>query len=166
MDWIKRGKNLTGQLKKYRYGLLVLAIGLALMLLPTGQKAESDQVPETPPEEIGLETRLEAILCQIQGAGKVRVLLTESAGQVIHYQTDMDRTRSGDSESERQDMVIITESDRRESGLIRSITPPTYLGALVICQGADSPAVRLAVVEAVANVTGLGSDRITVLKMK
>jgi stage III sporulation protein AG len=36
----------------------------------------------------------------------------------------------------------------------------------VICQGAADPAVRLAVVEAVADATGLGADRISVLKMK
>jgi len=36
----------------------------------------------------------------------------------------------------------------------------------VVCQGADRAGVRLAVVDAVKSVTGLSSDRITVLKMK
>lgn len=166
MDWLKMGKNLTGRLKKYRYGLLILAIGLALMLLPAGQKGETSSISETQPQEIALESRLEDILCQIHGAGRVRVLLTEAEGQIFHYQTDTDSNASGDSESRRQDTVIITGPDRTEDGLIRSVTPPTYLGALVLCQGADSPAVRFAVVEAVADVTGLGTDRITVLKMK
>ena len=50
--------------------------------------------------------------------------------------------------------------------MVRTIVPPVYLGAIIVCQGGDSPAVRLAVVEAVSNVTGIGSDRITVEKMK
>ena len=39
-------------------------------------------------------------------------------------------------------------------------------GCVVVCTGADSPAVRLDVTNAVAAYTGLGSDRISVMKMK
>ena len=38
-------------------------------------------------------------------------------------------------------------------------------GAAVVCDGAGDAAVRLAVVQAVSNYTGLGSSRITVLPM-
>jgi stage III sporulation protein AG len=64
------------------------------------------------------------------------------------------------------DTVIITDSSRNESGLIRQVNPPVYLGAIVLCQGGDRPSVRLAIVDAVSKVTGLGADRISVLKMK
>jgi hypothetical protein len=40
------------------------------------------------------------------------------------------------------------------------------MGAVIVCQGADKPVVRLAIVEAVADATGLSTDTITVLKMK
>ena len=39
-------------------------------------------------------------------------------------------------------------------------------GAVVVCQGADLPSVRLDVTNAVAAYTGLGSDKISVIKMK
>lgn len=39
-------------------------------------------------------------------------------------------------------------------------------GCVVVCEGADSPAVRLDVTSAVTAYTGLGSDRISVMKMK
>ena len=39
-------------------------------------------------------------------------------------------------------------------------------GCVVVCTGADSPAVRLDVTNAVAAYTGLGSDKIRVMKMK
>jgi hypothetical protein len=39
-------------------------------------------------------------------------------------------------------------------------------GVAVVCGGAESASVRLAVTQAVTRYTGLGSDRITVLKMK
>ena len=41
---------------------------------------------------------------------------------------------------------------------------PTYRGALVVCQGGDRADVKLAVTEAVAALTGLSADRITVAK--
>ena len=39
-------------------------------------------------------------------------------------------------------------------------------GAVIVCQGAEDPDVRLNVTNAVAAYTGLGSDKIRVIKMK
>ena len=139
---------------KYRYVLLVALAGLALMLLPGGEEAEEPS-PTLAAEE-SLESRLEAILSRIDGAGEVKVLLTEEQGGEVFYQTEGEDGRT----------VLISGADRSESGLVRTTQPPSYRGAVVVCRGADSAAVRLAVVEAVANATGLGTDRITVLKMK
>ena len=61
---------------------------------------------------------------------------------------------------------MITDSGRNQTGLIRQINPPVYLGAVIVCQGGDKPAVKLAVAEAVSRVTGLRSHQIVVLKMK
>jgi stage III sporulation protein AG len=49
---------------------------------------------------------------------------------------------------------------------MQTVLAPQYLGAIVVCQGADRSDVRLAIVEAVSALTGLGADKISVLKMK
>lgn len=126
-----------------------------LMLLPS-KSPEASPAETLAAAETDMETRLETILCRIDGAGQVAVMLTEATGEEILYQTDDQGT----------DTVLVTDSDRSEKGLVRSRQPPVYRGAIVVCTGADSAAVRLAVVEAVSNVTGLGSDKITVLKME
>ena len=141
-------------LGKYRYVLLVALAGLALMLLPGGDGAE--ETMQLLPVADSLESRLEEILRRIDGAGDVAVLLTQVQSGETFYQT----------EGEDEKTVLITGVDRSESALVRTSRAPVYQGAVVVCRGADSPAVRLAIVEAVANVTGLRSDRITVLKMK
>ena len=64
------------------------------------------------------------------------------------------------------DTVTVTDAQRNESGLIRQVNPPVYKGAVIVCQGADNAAVRLAIVDAVGKATGLGADKISVLKMK
>lgn len=155
-------------LKKYRYALLVLLLGLALMCLPESDRDEASQpvISDTPQPTDTVEERLEDILSQIEGAGKVQVLLTRQTGERYIYQTDDDTSINSDSSSSRQDTVIITDSDRAQQGLICRIDPPLYLGAVIVCQGGDRASVRLAIVEAVTNATGLGADKITVLKMK
>ena len=167
MDWM----NIVGKIKslagKYKYVLLILLIGVLLMSLPENhaEKTESITVSHEPASHSKAE-ELEEILAQIAGVGKVRVMLTEAAGSETIYQTDEDRSQSSDSENLRIETVIVSDSDRTENGLVRTIVPPVYLGAIIVCQGGDSPVVRLSIVQAVSNVTGIGTDRITVVKMK
>lgn len=152
--------------RKYRWAALILAVGLMLMLLPEEPPGQ-ELVAETPAQqEPQLQQDLEELLSRLEGAGKVRVLLTTISGAETHYQTDEDLHKTTDSGEKRQETVIITDQNRAEAGLVRRIDPPVYLGAVVLCQGADRASVRLAVVEAVAAATGLTSDKISVLKMK
>ena len=167
MDWMSITRKMKDLAGKYKYVLLVLLLGIFLMSLPEADK-EFIQADVSDPEPVATSKakELEEILSQISGVGKVSVMLTEAAGSETIYQTDEDRAQSSDSESVRADTVIVSGSDRTEKGLVRTVVPPVYLGAIVVCQGGDSPAVRLSIVEAVSNVTGIGTDRITVLKMK
>jgi membrane peptidoglycan carboxypeptidase len=43
---------------------------------------------------------------------------------------------------------------------------PRFTGALIVCEGAGNASVRLALTQAVASLTGLTADRITVVKGK
>lgn len=162
MDWPGLKSTVAEYVRKYRYVALLLLAGLLLMALP--EKREPVPVAEQPQGSAVscLEAQLEEILSRVKGAGKVEVLLTQRCGEEILYQTDSD---AGDSVN-REDTVILTDSDREETGLVRQVLPPVYLGAVIVAQGGDSPAVKLAIVEAVMDVTGLKSHQITVLKMK
>ena len=142
MDWMsitRKMKDLTG---KYKYVLLVLLLGIFLMSLPEADK-ESIQADVSDPEPVATSKakELEDILSQISGVGKVSVMLTEAAGSETIYQTDEDRAQSSDSESVRADTVIVSGSDRTEKGLVRTVVPPVYLGAIVVCQAASCPVV-------------------------
>ena len=66
----------------------------------------------------------------------------------------------------KKDTVIVTDGDRAQNGLVQQLLPPTYLGAIIVCEGGDRAEVRLAIAKAVSRYTGLGIDRISVLKMK
>ena len=140
------------------------------MLLPVGSRESPAKVQEPSnrqsEETEDLQQRLSNLLSQMAGAGRVKVLLTEATGEQIFYQEDRDTSDSDQSQTTRTDTVIVTDGTHSQEGLIRQVNPPTYLGAVVLCQGADQPSVRLAITEAVANATGLGYHKITVLKLK
>ena len=158
MDWITLRQKAGKHLGNYKQALLILAVGLFLMSFPQDKPDQAE--PDTPAatvQEETLEARLAAILSQIQGVGEVRVLLTESKGPESIFQTD----ESGTS----KDTVIISDADRTESGLVKQRVSPVYQGAIVVCQGGADASIRLCVMEAVSNVTGISTSRITVLKM-
>ena len=161
----KLTKKIPKLLEKYKYALLIVLLGLCLLAIPGKKAALAPDVTEAAAVSDTTQAELETILATIQGAGKVRVMLTEAVGRQTIYQTDEDSDIGESSRSVRRDTVIVSESARGESALVVQVNPPQYLGALVVCQGADSAAVRLAIVEAVSKVTGLGANRISVLKM-
>lgn len=168
MDITSWAGKLKGWIIRFRYPILVILAGIILLTLPGKSKSDTaatDPVePTGPTENMALE--LTDILQKIKGVGRVQVLLTVSKGEKTHYQQDSDQSTDETGTDIRTETVIIRDADDRESALIIQVIPPEYLGAIVVCDGADDANVKLAVLEAVAKATGLRSDRISVLKMK
>ena len=162
MDWASVKTTPQEWVKKYRFLLLILLLGILFMTVPD-QKQIPIQKNTTPKDTVSdLQTELEDILSHISGAGSVKVLLTQASGEEIIYQTDEDIS----SDDIQRDTVLITNSNREDLGLIKQTNPPRYQGAVILCQGAERADIRLQIVKAVMSVTGLTSDHITVLKMK
>lgn len=171
MDWAQCGVKLKGAVYQYKYVILVLLIGIILMVVPSGRQTGKGSIDkpvptDNSPQEYSIERQLEEILSGIQGAGKVKILLTAATGQETIYQSDQESDSGSESSSLRRKTVVITNENRSQQGLVRQVNPPKYMGAIIVCQGADQAQVKLAMIEAVADATGLGTDRISVLKMK
>ena len=83
MEWIGDSTIIAKFLKRYQWAILIVAIGLLMIILPDGEKNVQESIPsqEEPIQESNaLQNQLEQLLSQLDGAGKVRVLLTESIG--------------------------------------------------------------------------------------
>lgn len=167
MELKAAGKKLLSLLKKYKFACLILVIGICLMMLPTGTKSSSKTTAVSNKDVINtsIEEQLTIVLREISGVGKVCVLITTGEGEETIYQTDSDRSGTAENAG-RSSTVVITDGNRGQTGLVRQINPPTYLGAIIVCQGADDPVVRLSVIDAVSKATGLKANNISVLKMK
>jgi stage III sporulation protein AG len=153
---------------KHRYAIFVLALGLILLTLPSKETKQDNTIDkgDTVTQSFQrLENEaLEEILRNIEGAGDVKVLLSIKKGESYYFQEDSTRS-AGESGTTQIKTVIVTDAQHNESGLIKQVNPPIYQGAIVVCEGADSPSVKLSIIQAVSKITGLGSDDICVLKM-
>lgn len=154
--------------KKYRYVMLVLLIGIGLMAIPdsSGKKTVKEETAQVQTVFPDPTSELTQILKQIRGVGEVKLMLTVDTGTKTIYQVDQQTSSGTDNTSVRLETVIVTDSQRADQGLIQQIVAPQFRGAVVVCQGADDAAVRLSVVEAVSDATGLSTDKISVVKMK
>ena len=168
MDGSKILKNISAIASKYKYAIIILLVGMGLMLLP--RHGENDNAVQplkvAQQESISIEARLAYILSQVKGAGKVEVMLTVKEGEQTLYQMDTNVSQTDASASNTNDTVIITDNDRSQSALVRQVYGPKYQGAIILCAGANDPSVRLAIVDAVSKITGLGADKISVLELK
>lgn len=156
---------------KYKYVLLVAALGAVLLLWPMERKAGGAVPAEAAPVYGGTdlektEKAMEEILGKISGVGKVDVMLTLHSGGELVLAEDAALRYSGSAQSpdsyERSTDTVTTAG----GVVVRQEICPQYRGALVVCDGGNSDRVRLAVIDAVGALTGLGSDRIAVVKWR
>ena len=111
-------------------------------------------------------SQLEQLLSGIAGAGRVRLMLTLSGSETTLYQTDSRTVTASGSTTQETQTVFRQPGGSEKEPAVQSTVYPTYQGALVVCDGAERASVRLAVTQAVSSLTGLGSNKIAVVKMK
>ena len=150
---------------RYKFAGLVILLGAGLLLWPGGSRIETEQPVA---QERDLETEMEEMLSSMSGVGQVSVLLTvDSDGErQLAQSTELaysGSTAAPEDYSRRSEPVLVDGAAGDEAVVVRRMYP-TYRGALVVCQGGDRAEVQLAVTEAVAALTGLSADRITVAK--
>ena len=168
--------KLLSVLGKYRYIALVIAAGVVLLLIPASGGGEAKTIGAAEEYTFNLteeEKRLEKALGEAEGVGRVRVVLTLKEGGEYVYEKDVQesgRISGGGSlkdeyESGTKTVVVSKGSGIQEPVAVKWILP-RYQGALIVCDGAGSSRVELEIISAVRSVTGLSSDRITVIRMK
>lgn len=162
-----QAEQLWKLLDKYKYVLLIILAGVALLLWPTGEKEQPKESASNSGLEdfdlAGLEEKLSQTLSQVEGAGKVTVALTVRSGMEQVPLTDRSTSVTERGNSVEEKTVVINTGSGQET-VVRLQRSPVFQGAVVVAQGADRAEVRLLLTQAVAALTGLGSDRITVCK--
>lgn len=165
-----RLKDLWADEKRRADLLLILgAAGMLLLAVSEWLPAKTDAPPavETtaqaepvPDYAAELEQRLQALLAQVEGTGRVEVMVTLQAGAETVYAQNTDTAADG---STRREPVLVSGSGG--PALVERVAVPAVQGVAVVCEGGGSAAVQSRVTAIVAALTGAGSSHITVTPM-
>ena len=169
----KRGGRVKAldALKRCKYVALTAVLGIVLLLLPGGNEKKQEGGAEDAAEgadRTALQEEMEEILSSLDGVGHLKLMLTVDGGSAYELARDEAQTqkRGGEDTGERtqkSETVVLGSGASAEVVVTRSRFP-AFIGALVVCEGGDRAEVRLRVTKAVAALTGLSSERITVVK--
>lgn len=156
-----------GQIKKEQWILLLLA-GILIMTIffPSEQSAkrsteitaveetEAAQAEEENLSEIALyEKKLETLLSGMEGAGKVKVMITETVSRERQVEKDEEST------------VYERDSQGRETPYVSRSIAPKIEGVLVLAQGGENAVVAKNITDAVVALFGIEAHKIKVMKM-
>ena len=121
-----------------------------------------------------LETKLEKTLSQIDGAGKVSVMITldGSSQLILAYETEQksnttdnttaNGTTTKTNNTTQQSTPIIINANGQSSPLVLSEIMPAVKGVVVVCEGANNIRVKLNILEAVEALLGVTSSQIEI----
>lgn len=128
-------------------------------------------------DEYNLENKLEDILSNISGVGKVKVLITYSQTSTVVAMTNETNTYSNTEETDSnggtrniletdtKSEVIFEEKDGESVPITEKIIMPKIEGAIITAEGAGDAVIKTNIVQAVSAVTGLASYRVQVFEM-
>ena len=149
--------------------LVLFGLLLAVIAIPVDREepvAEEEEEIQQEAAEDGYEARMEqklqTLLSQVEGVGKVEVMLTfEGSGE---KQVEKDQTLTEDSA---QEETVYEENG--SSGRVPYVAPetnPRVEGVLVIAEGGDSSKVKQEIIEAAQALFGIEAHKIKIMKME
>ncbi len=148
-------KKISEKIKNKKTVLIILFIGIAFLIIPTGKTEEIN--PYSGEYEKMLSAETEKILGKIEGAGKVFVMISFSDKGKAFPVTD--KSESGTSVNEKTVSV---------SGKVTLIKEeyPSVRGVVVVAQGGADEGVKNDIINAVSALTGAPVHNIKVFKME
>ena len=159
--------------------VMIGMLGIALIVisdLPKSKSHNSTQDAVSLSEyKYQVESELSALLQEINGVGKVKVMVTLQSGAENVYaqqqKTQSNTQVNADANSENsqtsyENRFVIIENAGTDQPLIEKTIQPAIQGVVVVCSGADDITVVTAVTNAVAAVLDVPTHKIFVTKMR
>ena len=124
-----------------------------------------------------LEDTLEEVLYTMEGAGKVKVMITlESSGESIvekdvttgidaSTQVNADGGSHNTSGNEKTGETVYVQQDRVSYPYVKQIISPRVAGVVVSAQGGDNLTINKNITEAIQALFGIDAHKIKIIKM-
>ena len=153
---------------------LIVILGIAaLMLILLSALIPKNDTETLPPVQEEFDTedycchvqqRLEEFLGNIEGVGRVSVLINVAGSQEYIYASEGRQSRS-ENKSEEETKYVMIGNGSEKSALVETVRMPEITGVVIACTG-DSPAVREQVYRTASAALGIPTTKIYVTKMK
>ena len=176
--------------KKFMFNLfIILIIGIILLIVAnifleqkkdTEKALESENIINNPminDLDYGslLEKKLEEILSQLKGVGKVKAMITleDTVEKIPAFNTTKNSETTNEIDSQggtreivREDMTIQVVTGNEGSPIVLKEIRPTVKGVIVIAEGAEDLEIKEMLYEAVKTVLGIASNKVEVYSSK
>lgn len=156
----ERFKLTTRQITYIAIAVLAIILLVAMQSFESGSPSSANSESSVPfvdqSYEKVLTAKLEKIVSQIDGVGKVSVMLTIKGSSSYVYVEDVEKA---DLETKSKTVII-----GNKEALIKRIDNPTVEGVLVVCTGGGNASVKEKVIYAVSTVLNISSNKVYVTK--
>ena len=158
--------------------------GLTISKLDSDSMAGQESPPETAQEMTDaeyaawLEMRLTEALSQMEGMGKVQVMITLSASRELVVEREQAVSRSATNETDSQggsrmvnqvetgDAVVYSSGGADSKPYVIKTLPPKVEGVLVVAEGAGSGTTNRTVTAIVQALFGVEAHKVSVVRME
>lgn len=160
--------------KKVLFIVGVMIVGIILTVISSfDNRAEEKDENQVQVEKVfneseytnQLENKLEEMIALISGAGETRVIVTLECDYETVYAKDGSVAKDSDSTDEDSEYIIIDSQDV-QGGLVLKTVTPKIRGVAVVCAGGDSIYVKTAVTELLSAVLDIGTNHISISKLR
>ncbi len=168
----KTVEKLILRLKQDKKLLFIIVLGISGMLLLLFSGGTSDNKKTVTEENTDIfetaarmEKELEELLRTVEGAGKVKVMITVDCLEEKTAAVNTERENTSDSANLSEEYVII-EGQSGSEGLILKTTAPVIRGVGISCQGAVNSALKQELTRLTSAALGIPVNKIWVTKMQ
>ncbi len=157
-------KKILGNKKSIVYIAVLFCLGVFLL---TGiGKTNVAETINAPHQQEELSERLEKILSQVEGAGRVKVLISysQSGEKILAYDSEEEnKIEEGRDETNVRNQVVY---DSSKTPFVLKEYMPTPEGVIIVAQGGDNEAVKKQLISGTVALLSIDEHKIEVLKMK
>lgn len=150
-------------------GILLLGLSEIFPKYQTEKKSEETKAQTETDFCTETEQKLSALIAQMEGAGRVQVMLTIESSDEKIYAADEKTNAKNDGNTEQKSYdskYVLVDGDSGDTGILLKTNAPKVKGIIIVCDGGDNPSVENQITNAVSAALGIGANRISVLKMK
>ena len=132
----------------------------------------------TQDSELAAENKLKSVLEDIDGVGKVKVMITFDGSEeqipAVNINDSTNNTKEKDPSGGTRDItqknngstIVITNDGTKNQPLIIKTTKPKIIGVVVVAEEAKDRSIELEITQAVTRLYNVPSDKVSVFPMK